>query len=30
MRLNFSYPSEAEIEEGVRRLAGVIQNHIQK
>jgi 2-aminoadipate transaminase len=30
MRLNFSYPSETEIEEGIRRLAGVIQNHIQK
>jgi DNA-binding transcriptional MocR family regulator len=28
MRINFSYSSKAEIEEGVKRLAEVIKNEI--
>ena len=30
MRINFSYPSEEEIVEGVKRLAGVIQKNLKK
>jgi DNA-binding transcriptional MocR family regulator len=28
MRLNFSYPSEEEIDEGIRRLARLVQRHL--
>lgn len=28
MRLNFSYPSEADIEEGIRRLARLVMRHL--
>jgi len=28
MRLNFSFPSEAEIEEGVRRLGRIVKKHL--
>lgn len=28
MRLNFSFPSEAEIEEGIRRLARLVRRHL--
>ena len=30
MRINFSYPSEEEIVEGVRRLAKVIEKNLQQ
>jgi len=30
MRLNFSYPSNEQIEEGVKRLAKVIEKEIKK
>ena len=28
MRLNFSFPSEADIEEGIRRLARLVRKHL--
>ena len=30
MRLNFSYPTHAEIEEGIKRLSVVIKKHLLK
>jgi 2-aminoadipate transaminase len=30
MRLNFSYPSEKEIEEGIRRLASLVKRRVPK
>ena len=30
LRMNFSYPSEQEIVEGVKRLAGVIKKNLKE
>jgi 2-aminoadipate transaminase len=30
MRLNYSYPTEEQIVEGIKRLAGIVKNRVEK